>query len=182
MIVTDPTFAKAYKLCATYFTENNNTTKADECLRQYQFYSWVPRFCKHIEYNPENVLIIKTIDSKEGLACVETTLATDTSKRSTELLAAICYHHYHGPVETKAFEILEKRGKACEGDERDFIGSILMLLIKRNQSICTIKGAANALGGMKYVQAFELLANLLPQDVSFVAFIDLIIIIIDFSA
>jgi len=166
LLTTDPTFAKAYKLCATYLTEDNDTTKADECILQYQFYSWIPKFCEHIEYNPENVLIIKTIDSDQGLECVETTLAKDTSKRSTEFLAAICYHHYHGSLENKAFEILEKRGKTFEGDERDFIGSILMFLLKKNQSICTIKGAANALAGMKYDQAFELLANLLPQDVN----------------
>ncbi len=166
MIATEPTFAQAYKLSATYLTEQNDTTKADECTRQYQFYSWIPTFCKHIEYNPENVLLLETINSDKGLECVETILATDTSKRSTELLAAICYHHYHGRVENKAFEILEQRGKAAEGEERDFIGSILMFLLKRHQSICTIKGAANALAGMKYEQAFEALEILLPQDVS----------------
>ncbi len=165
LIATEPTFAKAYYLSATYLTEQNDTTKADECTRQYKFYSWVPKFCQHIEYNPENVLLIETIITDKGLECVETILATDTSKRSTELLAAICYHHYRGPIENKAFEILEQRGKVAEGEERDFIGSILMFLLNR-QSIGTIKGAANALAGMKYEQTFEALEKLLPQDVS----------------
>jgi hypothetical protein len=166
LITTEPTFAKAYKLVATYLTEQNETVKAEECTRQYQFYSWVPKFCQNIEYNPENVSLIETINSDKGLNCVETILATDTSKRSTEFLAAICYHHYHGSIENKAFEILENRGKAAEGEERNFIGTILMLLLKKHQSICTIKGAASALAGMKYDQTFEILERLLPQDVS----------------
>jgi hypothetical protein len=150
-------------MCATYFTEINDTVQADEYTRQYKFYSWIPSFSHHIEYNSENVLLLETIESNKALECVEKTLATDVSKRSTEFLAAICYHHYHGRVENKAFE---NRGKTCEGDERDFIGSILMYLIKKHQSICTIKGAASALAGMKYNETFEVLQNLLPQDVS----------------
>jgi hypothetical protein len=153
-------------MCANYFIEKNDTAQAEEYTRQYKFYSWIPSFCQNIEYNSENVLLLETIDSNKALECVETTLMIDTSKRSTEFLAAICYHHYHGPVENKAFEVLENRGKACEGDERDFIGSILMNLLKNHQSICTIKGAASALAGMKYNQIFEVLENLLPQDVS----------------
>jgi hypothetical protein len=100
------------------------------------------------------------------LECIDTTLTPDTSKRSTEFLASICYHHYHGQVENRAFEQLEKRGKECEDSERDFIGSILMYLIKNHQSVCTVKGAASALAGLKYNEIFEVLANLLPQDVS----------------
>lgn len=100
------------------------------------------------------------------MECVRTTLTANASKQSTEILAAICYHHYHGPVENKAFEELEKRGTAAEGEKRDFIGSILMYLIGSHQSICTIKGAASALAEMKHDEVFEILANLLPQDVS----------------
>jgi hypothetical protein len=153
-------------MCAKYFQEKNDTIKADEYTRQYNFYSWIPSFCHNIEYNTENVSILKMLQSEKALECVETTLTTDTSKRSTEFLASICYHHYHGTVENKAFEILEKRGKGCEGSERDFVGSILMSLINNHQSICTIKGAASALAELKYNGTFEVLANLLPQDVS----------------
>ena len=41
-----------------------------------------------------------------------------------------------------------------------------MYLIKNHRSVCTINGAANALAGLKYHGIFEILANLLPQDVS----------------
>ncbi|CAF3992796.1 unnamed protein product, partial [Adineta steineri] len=166
LITTDPTFADAYQLCATYFTEKNDITQADEYTRRYKFYSWVPKFCRHIEYNEDNVLLLETIQSDQALECIETTLTADTSKRSTEFLAAICYHHYHGAVENKAFQVLEQRGVASEGDEREFIGSLLMHLIKKHQSICTIKGAASALAGMKYDELFDILANLLPQDLN----------------
>ncbi|CAF0748618.1 unnamed protein product [Adineta steineri] len=166
LITTDPTFADAYQLCATYFTEKNDITQADEYTRRYKFYSWVPKFCRHIEYNEDNILLLETIQSDKALECIETTLTEDTSKRSTEFLASICYHHYHGAVENKAFQVLEQRGIASEGDEREFIGSLLMHLIKKHQSICTIKGAASALAGMKYAELFDILANLLPQDLN----------------
>lgn len=166
MIGTDPTFAKAYELCAKYLTEKNEAEKAEEYTRKYRFYEWIPKFCQHVEYNSENVLLIEKINSNQGLECLKTDLIPDTSKTSTEILAAICYHHFHGAVENQAFEELEKRGKTAQGEERDFIGNLLTCLIKKHQSICTIKGAANALAGMKYEQTFELLANLLPQDVS----------------
>jgi len=166
LIATEPRFAKAYKMCATYFTEKDDKTQADEYTRQYAFYAWIPSFCHHIEYNSENISLLETIQSNKALECIETTLTVDTSKRSTEFLASICYHHYHGAVENQAFEVLEQRGKACEGDEREFIGSILMHLLKNHQSVCTVKGAANALAGMRHDELFEILAQLLPQDVS----------------
>jgi hypothetical protein len=62
----------------------------------------------NIEYNSDNFLLIETIESKKAFECVQTTLTIDMSKRSTEFLAAICYHHYHGRVENQAFEELEK--------------------------------------------------------------------------
>ncbi|CAF0938764.1 unnamed protein product [Rotaria sordida] len=164
LIGTDPTFADAYGMLATYFTEKNDTTNADESMCKYKFYSWIPSFCRHIEYNPENLAIIEELNSDNALECVNTTLANDESRRSTEFLAAICYRHYHGSVENKAFEELEKRAKASEGAERDFIGSTLMNLIKDHQSVCTVKGAANALAGMKHEDIFEVLEYLLPQD------------------
>jgi hypothetical protein len=153
-------------MCAIYFTEKNEISTAEEYQRQYQFYSWIPSFCEYIPYNPENVSILAKINSGEALEQIETILVPDLSKRSTELLAAICYHHYHGPVENRAFEELERRGKDSQSDERDFIGSILMYLLENQRSFCTIKGAANALAGMKHDQLFEILVNLLPQDVS----------------
>ncbi|CAF1230958.1 unnamed protein product, partial [Rotaria sordida] len=164
LIGTDPTFADAYGMLATYFTEKNDTTNADESMCKYKFYSWIPSFCRHIEYNPENLALIEELNSDNALECVNTTLANDESRRSTEFLAAICYRHYHGSVENKAFEELEKRAKASEGAERDFIGSTLMNLIKNHQSVCTVKGAANALAGMKHEDIFEVLEYLLPQD------------------
>ncbi|UJR32414.1 hypothetical protein I4U23_019876 [Adineta vaga] len=106
------------------------------------------------------------LQSDNALECVEITLAADISKRSTEFLAAICYHHYHGKVEDKAFEILEHRGITFEADERDFVNTLLMTLLKKQRSVCTIKGAVNALAGMKNDQLFEILANLLPQDLN----------------
>ncbi|CAF4462200.1 unnamed protein product [Rotaria sp. Silwood2] len=166
LIGTDSTFAAAYKMLATYFTEKNDTTSADESMLKHKFYSWIPSFCRHIEYNPENLVIVEELTSDHSLECVSTTLANDESRRSTEFLAAICYHHYHGSVENKAFAELEKRGKASEGAERDFIGSTLMHLIENHQTVCTVKGAAKALAGMKYENVFEVLERLLPQDVN----------------
>ncbi|CAF3624155.1 unnamed protein product [Rotaria sp. Silwood1] len=166
LIGTDSTFADAYGMLATYFNEKNDTASADESMRKYKFYSWIPSFCRHIECNPENLAIVEELNSDRSLECVNTTLVNDKSRRSTEFLAAICYHHYHGLVENKAFEELEKRGKVSEGDERDFIGSTLMHLIKNHQSVCTVKGAANALAEMKYENIFDVLERLLPQDVN----------------
>lgn len=167
MISTDPTFAKAYQLSATYFTELNQTDKAEEYTRQYRFYEWIPKFCQNVEYNSANVSLIEKINSDQALQCLQNDLIPDTSKKSTEILAAICYHHYHGTIENQSFEELEKRGKNAQGEEKDFIANLLMSLIKKHQSICTIKGAASALAGMKYDQTFETLANLLPQDVRY---------------
>lgn len=166
MLVTEPTFAKAYQLCATYFTEKNDLEQAEVYRQKYEFYSWVPSFCPHIEYNPENISILDILKSEHALECITTQLENDTSRRSSEFLAAVCYHHYHGEEETKAFDILEQRGITFEGDEQDFISSLLMTLLDKQQSVCTIKGTVNALAGMKHEKLFEILANLLPQDVS----------------
>ncbi|CAF4171322.1 unnamed protein product [Rotaria magnacalcarata] len=166
LIGTEPTFATAYKMLATYFTEKNDTTSAAESTCKYKFYSWVPSFCHHIEYNPENISTVEQLNSDQALECINARLANDESKRATEFLAAICYHHYHGPVENKAFEELERRGNASEGAERDFIGSKLMHLIRNHQSVCTVKGAADALAGMKHEDLFDILERLLPQDVN----------------
>jgi hypothetical protein len=166
VISTDSTFADAYKMCADYFEDKNDQEKALKFTRQYKFHSWVPDFCQHIELNEENSSILEKLDSDEALECVKTTLGEDLSRRSTEFLGAICYHHYHGAVEDEAFEQLEKRGINSEETEKDFVGSILMYLISKCRSFCTIKGAANALAGMKHPELFKHLAHFLPKDVS----------------
>lgn len=73
------------------------------------------------------------LQSNQGLELVKTKLANDDLRRSIEFLAAICYHHYHGPVENQAFNELEKRGTKFENVDRDFIGSTLMYLLKHHQ-------------------------------------------------
>lgn len=154
-------------MLATYFTEKGNTASAEEAMRKYKFYSWVPSFCHHIDYSEECLTMIEKLQSDESWECLNTILMTDGSRRATEFLAAICYHHYHGRVENQAFQELEKRGIAAEGAERDFIGSILMHLLKNHQSVCTVKGTADALAGMKHEELFKVLEHLLPRDVSY---------------
>ncbi|CAF4569068.1 unnamed protein product, partial [Rotaria magnacalcarata] len=39
-----------------------------------------------------------------------------------------------------------------------------MHLIRNHQSVCTMKGAADALAGMKHEDLFDILERLLPQD------------------
>ncbi|CAF1163315.1 unnamed protein product [Adineta ricciae] len=106
------------------------------------------------------------LKSARELECSTTKLENDTSRRSSELLAAVCYHHYHGEEESKAFAILEQRGTAFEDDEQDLISLLLRTLLKKQQSVCTVKGTVNALAGMKYEKLFGILPNLLPHDVN----------------
>ena len=166
LIATDPTFADAYQMLANYFNDKNDTVSADESTKKHVFYSWIPSFCCHIEYSPENIAIVEQLRSDDALECVQTMLLNDGSRRATEFLAAICYHHLHGQIENTAFIELERRGKISQGAERDFIGATLMYLIKNQQSVCTVKGAANALAEMKHEDLFEMLESLLPQDVT----------------
>jgi len=153
-------FASAYELLMKHHKEVGNKEKQAECKAKLKFYKWVPPFAKHIEFTPENEAIVTRLCGKEALECVETTLASDSSKRSSEFMAAICWHHYHGPPETKSFELLEERAH-----EDEYIHQLLFHLLENHQSVCTIKGVASALAGIRHPRAFDILKTLLPQDV-----------------
>jgi hypothetical protein len=152
-------------MAADYFEEKNEKEKACEYRRKYQFYSWIPNFCQHIQLNEENLSILDEIQSAKGFECIQIKLANDLSRRSTEFLASICYHHYHGRMDDEAFDQLELRGIQSNDEEKDFIRSILMYLIENCSSVCTIKGAANALASIKHPNLFEILKKLLYRDV-----------------
>eukprot|EP01102_Stenamoeba_stenopodia_P006346 TRINITY_DN1742_c0_g1_i1.p1 TRINITY_DN1742_c0_g1~~TRINITY_DN1742_c0_g1_i1.p1 ORF type:complete len:565 (-),score=142.72 TRINITY_DN1742_c0_g1_i1:68-1762(-) len=154
-------FAPAYDLLSKYYKDHkNDPEKAAQLGAKHRFFSWVPSFARHIEFNDENQEIVRELQSERALQCVETTLANDPSTRSNEFLAAICWHHYHGPPETKSFKLLEER---AHNDE--YISGLLIELLSNHQSVCTVKGAASALAGIKHPRAFEFLQRLLPQDV-----------------
>lgn len=155
----------------TYFKEKNEKEKALEAKQKYQFYSWIPKFCQNIEFNEENLSILENINSKKALECVQTTLTNDLSRRSTEFLASICYHHYHGILDDTAFKQLEIRGVNCNDDEeKDFIRRVLMYLIEHCTSNCTIRGATSALAAIKHEKLFEILAKLIYKDVKKIGF------------
>ncbi len=146
---------------AKYYKERHETEKEAELKKKHKFYAWIPSFAKHIQYNDETAAIVQELNYETALGCVETKLANDPSPKASEFLAAICWHHYHGPPETKSFELLEKRAATDE-----YIADLLIELLRNHQSVCTIKGAASALAGIKHPRAFEFLQRLLPQDVS----------------
>lgn len=109
-IGTEPKFAKAYKMIADYFEEKDDKEKALGYRQRFELYSWIPDFCQYIELNEENLAILDAIKSAKRVECIQTKLANDVSRRSTEFLASICYHHYHGQMDDKAFGQLEARG------------------------------------------------------------------------
>lgn len=149
-----------------YYEEKDEKEKAIDARQKYEFYSWIPSFCQHIELTQENVSILQKIKSKEAVECLKTTLANDLSRRSTEFLASICYHHYHGIMDDTAFNLLEKRGlEIKDGNEKNFIRSILMDLIKHCTSNCTIRLAVSALAAIKHEGLFDILAKLIYRDV-----------------
>lgn len=145
---------------AKYYKERHETEKEEELKKKHAFYDWIPTFAKHIQYNDENVAIVQELKGDQALAVVEAKLANDPSQTASEFLAAICWHHYHGPPETKSFELLEKRAATDE-----YIASLLIELLSNHQSVCTIKGAVSALAGIKHPETFAFLQRLLPQDV-----------------
>jgi hypothetical protein len=146
---------------AKYYKERHETEKEEELKKKHKFFAWIPTFAKHIQYNEENAEIVQELNGNKALEVVETKLANDPSQRASEFLAAICWHHYHGPPETKSFELLEKRAATDE-----YIADMLIQLLSNHQSVCTVKGAVGALAGIKHPRAFEFLQRLLPQDVS----------------
>jgi hypothetical protein len=123
-IDTDPTFAKAYKIGRDYFQEKNEKKKVLEYKQKYQFYSWITNFCQYIQLNEENLSILDEIKSGKGVECIQTKLANDLSRRSTEFLDSIFYHHYHGQMNDEAFEQLQLREIQSNDEEKDFIRSI----------------------------------------------------------
>ncbi|UJR11961.1 hypothetical protein I4U23_016139 [Adineta vaga] len=166
-IGTDQKCVQAYKMMADYFEEKNEKEKALEYNQKYKFYSWIPNFCQNIQLNDENLTILNEIQSNQGVECIKTKLGNDFSRRSTEFLASICYHHYHGQIDDEAFNQLELRGIQLINEQKDFLQFILLYLIENCSSTCTIKGTANVLVSMKHPKIFEILTKLLYKDTNF---------------
>lgn len=87
-------------------------------------------------------------------------LSARVDEVSTELLAAVCYHHYHGRIEDAAFGALKIRAK-----ENKHVSKVLLRLFKKIKSVCTVKGIADILAYIKHEQAFDFLIKILPEDV-----------------
>lgn len=152
-----------------YFEDKNENEKALEYKQKHEFYSWIPDFCKNIELNEENLLILNEITSSKGVECIQNRLANDLSRKSTEFLASICYHHYHGKMDDEAFEQLELRGNQLIDEEKDFLRETLIHLLENCSSLCTMKGVANALVSVQHPNLLTILTKLLYRDVRFIS-------------
>ncbi len=130
------------------------------------FYNWLPGFSQ-LEFDEEAYAAVRLLAGwEEGepaeqkpeprAALIRELVETDTDA-SSELLAAICYHHSdHGELEDLAFEALGSRGARAQ--------ELLLELAMRGGSSCTIQQSTAILARNKNSAVLPLLLELLPGD------------------
>lgn len=126
-----------------------DTKELDEKLK---FYNWVPDFCKRIALNPTTKNYVSKFvkfgessgnaegdeeeeegETEEGGSWGDgaITFINDVLKNnvndlvSSEMLAAICFQHYHGAVEDTAFEALLHHMK--DSDHKEQVSGIFFI-------------------------------------------------------
>jgi len=105
-----------YRKLAEIFQLEKKDNRAKESLAKASFYEWMPPFCK-VEYSLElakKIQFLQTNRDRLKLKEMVTGLIAEKTQASTDLMAAVCWHHLaHGLIENSCFEELEQRG---EGD------------------------------------------------------------------
>lgn len=80
-------FAPAYELLSKWYAHRGDDINAKLSEEKSRFYSWLPSWCKHVEFSVENRAIVARLQGEDAFDCVSTTLAGNTTKETTELLA-----------------------------------------------------------------------------------------------
>lgn len=157
-----PTMARAWNLLSKLHPEGSDD--AAEASSRAKFLEWIPPFLA--EFLPFNDTNRTRVDR---ILVDPMPLLNDFQQMSDEelgvddvidILGAIMYHHYHGPVDDTSAALLEKlaeKGNARAADR-------LVSLIENQQSVCTIRLAMRGLCRAKDSRAFDFCRILLPQD------------------
>jgi len=163
----DPRLPEPHRVLATFFEASGDAEMAARLRRKAAYYEWMPPFAEtpYSEEVHDSYAILAHQPSSDGpaptpeqrLAEVERLIAAP-SLESTDLLAALCWHHGdHGPLEDRVYAALEQRGRDAE--------PVLFGLLKQGQHTCTIGHAAHSLARMQAAGLLEVLLFLLPGDV-----------------
>lgn len=166
--------AAAYAIMADLCEKKGDGNEANLWRQKQRFYAAVPDFfagpycdesyalMKTIiekEYEPENLDLpgVRTYTRdwmKRAESSIDGLIAKKSNVSSQSLASIALSHEWHGEVENRIFAELEARK-----DE-----ALLVLLLKKAQSACTIGGCAPALARLKSDAAFPLIIDLLPND------------------
>lgn len=166
--------AGACEIMAELSDKKGDANSAGMWRQKWRFHSAIPGFFA-VPYSGENYAMIKDIleeeyepedpkipgaktVSKEWIARVKNnidTLIAQKSGISSQLMGAIALsHQWHGEIENRIYAELEARK-----DE-----ALLVMLLRKAQSACTIGSCAPALARLKSDAAFPLIVELLPND------------------
>jgi Leucine-rich repeat (LRR) protein len=161
-IEINPESASAWKLLAKLLPAGLD--EATEAENRAKFLGWVPHFLsEELTWNQTNSIRVARVWTDVMGLLTEIEALTEEEKGAPEivdLLGAIVYHHYHGPVDDTSARILGDL--ACKNNQR--AADRLLSLIQNHQSVCTIRLALGGLSRAKDTRAFNLCSVLLPQD------------------
>eukprot|EP01125_Pyxidicula_operculata_P019826 TRINITY_DN7215_c0_g1_i1.p1 TRINITY_DN7215_c0_g1~~TRINITY_DN7215_c0_g1_i1.p1 ORF type:complete len:916 (-),score=159.66 TRINITY_DN7215_c0_g1_i1:120-2531(-) len=161
-----------YENLSKIYDQLGNKDKSTEMKEIFEFCNWVsPTFLDFIDFAEWNTVFRRFCEEKletledlsNGKLIPPPSPIQDGSSRMKEMfafLSVVCYHHYHGTVEEKAFAILSQHST------KDGVVDLMIKLIEGSKSVCTVKGAARVLAESKHPIALNILLRLLPQDVS----------------
>lgn len=157
----DPTLSRAWALLGQLFPEGSDEAK--EAADRGKFLAWVPGFLsRELEWNDTNRTRVDRVanDALPLLSDIQQMSPEEMSAPEViDLLGAIIYHHYHGPIDDTAARIL---GDLAVTNKR--AADRLVSLIHNHQSVCTIRLAMQGICRAKDERAVDLCRILLPQD------------------
>lgn len=162
--------AAACRVLAEVFRRSGEEDAAKQWAQRARFHTYVPDFLR-MPFEPEWAAAVERLSPPEARnemtdeamkawrdaarETIEALLARPDEHATTKLLAAAAYRHdWHGEVEDRIFDELERRRAESE----------LIALFDRGQAACTIGGAAPALARLKTEAVFASMLERLPQD------------------
>ena len=152
-----PRNAHVFRKLATVYKAKKDDALARESLAKAAVYDWMPPFAK-TEFSPElarSIVALQTNEDRAKLIKMIKGFIADKTQASTDLMAAVCWHHLaHGAIENSCFEELERRGE----------GDLLVSLVENARSICTAREGGMALARMKHPEALRILSHLVVND------------------
>ena len=147
----NPRLASVYSTLAEIFKTKGEASKAAGLQKKADFYSALPGFSK-LTYSDENMATLSKLHDASTLK----QLLDDSSDRSIEFLATLCWQHPHDSNETKAFDALEARGARTT--------PILQDLLKGAGSTCTVRSTSRILARRKSPGMLDFLVARLGGD------------------